>query len=58
VFIYVTMSSTYSPYLATAGADIKLLTVDSFTVHHQFNPHHAAITSLSLSPDGSVSLWF
>jgi len=46
------------PYLATVGADIKLWSVDSLTVNHQFSPHRAAITSLSLSPDGDVSLFY
>jgi len=52
------MASTSMPYLATAGADIKLWTVDSLTVNHQFSPHREMITSLSLSPDGNVSLCF
>jgi len=52
------MTSTCMPYLATAAADIKLWTVDLLTVNHQFSPHRGVITSLSLSPNGNVSLCF
>jgi len=50
------MSDLSVPCLATAAEDIKLWTMESFTVSHEFNPHQVRITSLSWSPDGNVSL--
>jgi len=50
------MSGIHTPCLATAAEDVKLWSLDSFTLNCQFNPHQTKITSVSWSPDGSVSL--
>jgi len=58
VKILALMAASTVPLLATAGDDIKLWNVDSFTANHQFNPHRShttLVSSLSWSPDGNVS---